>query len=171
MALLFSSSALAGAFGGLLAYAIGFMHGQLRSVLAFCNGLLMNPPGVGGYSGWRWILIIEGIPTILCGIAGWWVIADSPETAYFLSEDERKLLVARRDAQLGQMDVFDWQDARNGLKDWKVYTFAVVQFCNVTMLYSFSTFLPTIISEIMPEAGRAITQLLTIPCYSLGAAS
>lgn len=37
------------------------------------------------------------------------------------------------------------------------------------MLYSYNTFLPTIIFEIMPEAGRAITQLLTIPCYACGA--
>ena len=131
--------------------------------------VLIEVVGLAGYSGWRWILIIEGIPTVLCGIAGWWVIADTPETAYFLNEEERALLIARRDAQLGQMDTFDWKDARKGMTDWKVYTFAVVQFCNVSMLYSFSTFLPTIITEIMPEAGRAVTQLLTIPCYSLGA--
>lgn len=39
---LFISSALAGACGGLLAYGIGFLD------------------GVRGYSGWRWIFIIEG---------------------------------------------------------------------------------------------------------------
>jgi MFS family permease len=40
---LFVSSALAGACGGLLAYGIGFMG------------------GIGGYSGWRWVFIIEGL--------------------------------------------------------------------------------------------------------------
>lgn len=40
---LFVSSALAGACGGLLAYGIGFLD------------------GIAGYSGWRWIFIIEGI--------------------------------------------------------------------------------------------------------------
>lgn len=40
VALFFSAASLAGAFGGILAYGIGFMK------------------GVGGYSGWRWIFII-----------------------------------------------------------------------------------------------------------------
>jgi MFS family permease len=40
--LFFSSTSLAGAFGGLLASAIGKMH------------------GLAGYSGWRWIFILEG---------------------------------------------------------------------------------------------------------------
>jgi MFS family permease len=44
---LFVSSALAGACGGLLAYGIGFMD------------------GIGGYSGWRWVFIIEGLTTSL----------------------------------------------------------------------------------------------------------
>jgi hypothetical protein len=66
-------------------------------------------------------------------------------------------------------ETFQWEDARKALKDWKTYAFAVTQFCNACMLYSYSTFLPTIIIQIMPEAGRAITQLLTMPCYALGA--
>lgn len=43
IALFFGAATVAGAFSGLLAYAIGFMN------------------GVGGYSGWRWIFILEGL--------------------------------------------------------------------------------------------------------------
>lgn len=39
------------------------------------------------------------------------------------------------------------------------------------MLYGFSTFLPTIIRAIRPSASDAEVQLLTIPCYALGAIS
>lgn len=41
---LFVSAAIAGACGGLLAFAIGHMN------------------GIGGQSGWRWIMILEGRP-------------------------------------------------------------------------------------------------------------
>ena len=44
VALFFSAASLAGAFGGILAYGIGFMD------------------GVGGYKGWRWIFIIVSLP-------------------------------------------------------------------------------------------------------------
>ena len=61
------SAALAGACGGLLAYGIGFMD------------------GVAGQRGWRWILILEGLPTFVLGIATWFLLADDPESAYYLS--------------------------------------------------------------------------------------
>jgi len=65
---LFVSAALAGACGGLLAYAIGFMD------------------GVAGQRGWRWILIIEGLPTFLLGISTWFLLADDPESVYYLTK-------------------------------------------------------------------------------------
>jgi MFS family permease len=150
---LFVSAALAGALGGLLAYAIGYMD------------------GIAGLKGWRWILIIEGLPTFILGIASWWLLADDPETAWYLNDREKDLVVARRATQTGQTDHFEWKDARAGLKDWKIWTFAGAQFCLDTMLYGFSTFLPTIIKGIRPGSSMAIIQVLTIPCYALGAIS
>ncbi|OQO12515.1 hypothetical protein B0A48_03157 [Cryoendolithus antarcticus] len=148
---LFVSAALAGACGGLLAYGIGYMD------------------GIAGLRGWRWIMILEGLPTFVLGIASWWLLADSPETAYYLNAEEKALVVRRREAQLGVSDVFDWKDVRLGLKDWKVYVFSAGQFCQDTMLYGYSTFLPTIIKAIRPQSSAAIVQVLTIPCYALGA--
>lgn len=34
--------------------------------------------GVGGYEGWRWIFIIEGIATVLVGALGFWILPDTP---------------------------------------------------------------------------------------------
>jgi MFS family permease len=79
---LFVSAALAGACGGLLAYGIGFMD------------------GIAGQRGWRWIMIIEGLPTFVLGIACWWIMADGPDTAYYLNDEEKDMIVARREAQV-----------------------------------------------------------------------
>ncbi|KAH8724607.1 major facilitator superfamily domain-containing protein [Phaeosphaeriaceae sp. PMI808] len=151
---LFVSAALAGAFGGLLAYAIGHMD------------------GLAGQSGWRWIMILEGIPTFILGIATWWILPDNPESAYFLTPDEKNLAAARLKRQTGytkRAQEFHWDDVRKCFKDWKVWTFCFAQFGSDTMLYGFSTFLPTIIRGIMPKASNAMVQVLTIPCYALGA--
>lgn len=43
----------------------------------------------GGYSGWAWIFILEGLATILLSIGSFWVIQDFPDNAKFLSETER----------------------------------------------------------------------------------
>ena len=152
---LFVSAALAGACGGLLAYAIGFMD------------------GVSGLRGWRWILILEGIPTVLMGVATFFTLADEPDTAWFLTPEERKFSVARlsRGAEnTASARKFHWADVRRCFTDWKCWAFAFGLFGMDTMLYGYSTFLPTIIKSI--GGGRwstARVQALTIPCYALGA--
>ncbi|KAF2813790.1 MFS general substrate transporter [Mytilinidion resinicola] len=153
---LFVSAALAGACGGLLAYGIGHMD------------------GLSGQSGWRWIMILEGIPTFILGIATWWILPDSPETAYFLTPAEKELMKLRFLRQKGYTTSaakFHWKDVKAGLKDWKIWAFCFAQFGADTMLYGFSTFLPTIIKGINPKWSTAIVQVLTIPCYALGAIS
>jgi hypothetical protein len=60
--------------------------------VATAGGLLaaaiVNMQGVGGKAGWAWIFILEGLFTILCAIASYFIIADFPEHAKFLSETE-----------------------------------------------------------------------------------
>ncbi|KAF2144653.1 uncharacterized protein K452DRAFT_325167 [Aplosporella prunicola CBS 121167] len=151
---LFVSSALAGAFGGLLAYGIGHID------------------GAAGLRGWRWIMIIEGIPTCFLGVACWWILADGPETAFFLTPAERELMVKRRNRQTGHTlsaQEFHKKDFIDGLTDWKIWVFSMALFGSDTMLYGFSTFLPTIIRGIDPTYSNSIVQVLTIPCYALGA--
>lgn len=150
---LFSSAAVAGAFGGLLAYGIGYMDG-------ICN-----------LRGWRWIMIIEGIPTVVIGVATWIFLADDPDTAYYLSKEEKALVVQLRSRHVGQTasaQQFHWADVKEGMMDWKIYVFSIGQFGVDTMLYGYSTFLPTII-EGMGSWSTAEVQALTIPCYALGA--
>lgn len=125
--------------------------------------------GVAGLHAWRWIMIIEGLPTFVLGIACWFIMADDPDTAYYLNDEEKEMIVSRRAAQLGQSDVFDWKDVRKGLKDWKIYAICIGQFCTDNMLYGFSTFLPTIIEGIRPDASATVVNLLTVPVYAVGA--
>lgn len=155
IAYLFVSAALAGATGGLLAYAIGFMD------------------GVAGLRGWRWIMIIEGLPTFFLGLATFFVLADDPAHARYLTPAEKALMIVRQNRQVGQTDSaqrFHRADVRLGLADWKIYAFCAGQFGADAMLYGYSTFLPTIIKS-FGHWSAAQTQALTIPCYVLGAVS
>ncbi len=52
---------------------------------------ISNMDGVGGKPGWAWIFILEGIFTVLCAIASFWILADFPDSAKFLTETERKI--------------------------------------------------------------------------------
>jgi MFS family permease len=121
---LFVSAALAGGLGGLLGYAIG------------------NLDGHAGLRAWRWIMIIEGLPTLVLVIVVWWWLADDPETAYYLTPAEKELLIVRKERQVGYSksgDEMRKEDVMKGLKDWKVYVICVGQFGMDTMLYGQSS--------------------------------
>ena len=77
-AIFFSAATVSGAFGGLLAAAISKME------------------GIGGKPAWAWIFILEGLATVLAGVASFWIIQDFPDTAKFLSEAERTWNLAVR---------------------------------------------------------------------------
>ena len=49
--------------------------------------------GIRGYRSWRWIFILEGIVTILVGIAAFFFVTDFPTEARWLTENERRHLI------------------------------------------------------------------------------
>ncbi|KAL4867472.1 hypothetical protein BDV12DRAFT_171260 [Aspergillus spectabilis] len=152
---LFVSAAIAGGVGGLLAFGIGHME------------------GVAGLNGWRWIMILEGIPTAILGISIWWWFADTPDTAHYLTMAERELIDLRMRKQIGytkSSEQMHKADVYAGLKDWKIWLFCIGQFGGDTILYGYSTFLPTIIKG-LGDWSTAEVQALTIPCYAVGAIS
>ena len=83
-------------------------------------------------------------------MAIWFLLADEPASARYLEEDERRLLVARLQAQTGFHEDFDKKDAILAAKDWKTWLFAAGQFGVNSMLYSYSIFLPSIIKGNIP---------------------
>ena len=109
----------------------------------------------------------------MLGIAVYFWLADEPETAYYLSQEEKDLMVVRKRRQIGHTssgDQMHKEDVYKAFKDWKVWMFAFGQFAVDTILYGYSTFLPTIIKELGDWSSSEV-QALTIPCYALGAIS
>ncbi|MBZ9780102.1 MFS transporter [Pseudomonas sp. REP124] len=53
------------------------------------------------WSGWRWMLFLEGIPAVFLGVACYFFLTDKPEQAKWLKPEEREWLIAEleRDRQ------------------------------------------------------------------------
>lgn len=84
---------------------------------------LANMAGVGGYNGWRWIFIIEGLGTVILAVITKFLIPDWPETARFLTLDERAFAVHRvhEDMAGSAMDNLDKKSRRRIFLDWKIW--------------------------------------------------
>ncbi|CAO1598317.1 hypothetical protein XANCAGTX0491_002086 [Xanthoria calcicola] len=144
--------ALSGAVSGLLAYAIGYIDGR------------------HGLRAWRWLLLIEGPPSVALGVFGWFFLADSPETAWYLSPSQRKTLILRsardeREASIPSAGTLRRSDVVAAFKDWKVWAFSILNFLADIQIFSYAYFLPTIIKAINPAWSTVYVQALTIPCF------
>ncbi|KAK3501904.1 major facilitator superfamily domain-containing protein [Neurospora crassa] len=148
ISLFFGAAALAGSFGGILAYGIGFMRGTVWE------------------HGWRWIFILEGIATVLIAFGAYWFIYNYPDTAEFLSDKERKFIHARlvSDSDATHDERFTWDNVLRAIKDPKCWLYGLTFHTMSLPLYTFSLFLPAIINALGYRAATA--QLLTIPPYA-----
>ena len=105
VALILASATLAGAFGGAIAYGVGHMN------------------ETAGLSAWRWLLILEGLPSIVSAFLIYFILPDYPETAGWLSTEEKALATERLEVEgsHGQTGHMTWKDAKETLTDWRLY--------------------------------------------------
>jgi MFS family permease len=129
----FSVTCLAGAASGAIAYRINELDGR--------NGLEL----------WRWIFIIDGIVTCGGAIILYFTIADFPEQARFLNENERKFLKAKLQIHSGTHSGFEIQnkftDVLGCFKDVMVWVPALIYFGLIIPSYGYAYFAATIIKE------------------------
>lgn len=153
--LLWVAGLVAGAFGGLLAYALYHMH------------------GLGGYSGWRWIFIIEGLLSIASALPAKFLIADWPEQARFLSAEEKALLKGRHARDLGgsdsaRMDRLDGAAWRRIMSDWKIYVGSLIYISITVSGYATALFIPSIVNSLGYDGIES--QIHSIPIWAVAAA-
>jgi MFS transporter, ACS family, tartrate transporter len=55
----------------------------------------MRLDGLAGLHGWQWLFLMEGIPTMLLGVAVFFYLTDRPEAAHWLAPVEREWLIER----------------------------------------------------------------------------
>ncbi|CCH44602.1 putative membrane protein [Wickerhamomyces ciferrii] len=173
-AMFYSAASIAGAFSGLLAFAIAKMH------------------GTGGYEGWRWIFILEGLLTVIVAFVVYFIMPDYPDTAKFLTPRERKFVLwrlandntikndeievhsesttsSRRFApDLGifnekEHDITMKQAFFTSVKDWQIYFHILNFFAICVPTYAVALFLPSVVKNMGYSSSRA--QLMTIPIY------
>ncbi|KAH7310010.1 major facilitator superfamily domain-containing protein [Rhexocercosporidium sp. MPI-PUGE-AT-0058] len=146
-ALFFSAAVLAGAFGGLLAFAI------------------RNMKGVGGYSGWRWIFIIEGLMTVVTALVGLFCIPDYPEKSTFLKAEEKEYLLEmlKIDGGPSRPNHYNFVVMKECLLDPKIWLCTIAYFAADTAASSIVSFQPTILKELGYTSAQA--QVHTVPVF------
>ncbi len=123
------------------------------------SGLLLHLDGTWGFAGWQWLFIIEGLPAVIFGFVVAGVLADRPETASWLTPQERETLTAMLAAEPRESAR---TSIRAAVSDPRVLVCALIQFGFTLGSYGLLFWLPQIIKG-QGMSNLAVTFLTAIP--------
>lgn len=117
----------------------------LSSVVSgLVSGPLLKMDGLLGLSGWRWLLICEGLPACLLGIYTLFALPDRPRDAHWLTPEQQTALESRLASECHP-------DAKRDLwaamRDPRVLILSVSYFCLITGVLGVTLWLPQILKE------------------------
>ncbi|KAI0676436.1 MFS general substrate transporter [Trametes maxima] len=149
LAFWFAFAAIAGAFGGLIAFGIQDIHAAIPN--------------------WKLLFIVEGLPTVLLGLLSMVILPNRPEETRILNEREREIAIERMNrgtrADIGR--TVNKPHISAAFRDWRVYAGGILYFGTNCAAAAFGAFLPTVIATFGYTNARA--QLLTVPPYMVAA--
>lgn len=138
IALFYGSYAIAGAFGGLIAYGCFQIEGSMH--------------------GWQYLFIIEGSITIAIALVTPFWLAKSPGESWFLSQEEKEFAERRMvlDSSANEDSRFKLskRDVTEAIMDWKLWAILPFNVLASVAPQGFTIFLPIVIKVIFPRSSH-----------------
>lgn len=162
----FLGAAEAGLFPGLIYYLTLWFPPEYRAryasnflvglPLAFVIGAplstaLLELDGIAGLRGWQWMFVLEGLPACLLAFVVLKMLPDGPDKASFLSDEEKRFIRARLQAQAPAEHPKLWQ----ALIDWRVLALGFIFFADQAAASGSRFWLPQIVQ------GMGFSNLMT----------
>ena len=123
------------------------------------SGFILDMHGLFGLSGWRWLFLIEGLPSVVLGIVAWFYLSPSPAKADWLSDEEKARLnaeLAREEPKIeGKSSI--WAE----MGSTRVLLLCLAYFGLVTSLNTIATWTPQVVREVVSAGGYATVGLLS----------
>jgi MFS transporter, ACS family, tartrate transporter len=129
-------------------------------------GMILNVHW-GGWPGWRWLFVLEGIPAVVLGIVTIYFLPDWPNEAKWLETEEREWisqqLAREKEAKLRMRRV----SIAEALRMPRVILLTLIYFLSVTGIYGFAVWFPTILKRATGLPNFTVTLLAALP-YAAG---
>ena len=126
------------------------------------SGYLMNVHWFG-WSGWRWLLILEGLPAIILGVVTLFYLTDWPREARWLSEPEREWITKELDRERRAKDAVRKVSVWEAFRNRDVILLTLVYFFSANVNYGFTLWLPKIVQKLSGLSSFQVALISAIP--------
>lgn len=115
---------------------------------------------VGGYAGWKWMFVLEALPTVPLAIAVMMVLSDRVKDAQWLTLEQRRFIAA----EIAQDDAGrEHIPFLKILRDSRILKIILMTFPAMMGLYTLGFYMPTLIKDAGGSSGIEIGFLAAIP--------
>jgi D-galactonate transporter len=178
----FTGVAEAGFFPGMVLYFTHWFPSQKRGqVMALfmsaipISGLIGGPlsgwmlahfsAGQGGMMGWQWLFLLQGVPTVLLGIAVYFYLNDGISQAKWLNADEKRAMedALAADEKQRQSTSTVGQSFGDVIRNGNVWMLGVIYFCIQMGVYAINFWLPSIIKSLGYQSAVTVGWLSAVP--------
>ena len=127
------------------------------------SGWIMQSMGSRmGLANWQWLFLLEGIPSILIGLMALTVVVDKPGDAHWLTEEEKRLVLADLDEDSHRAGPRK-HSLSEGLGNARVWLLAITFFCLISTNVTLPFWIPTIIQGLGVKNTVSIGLLSAVP--------
>lgn len=135
-------------------------------VASIISGLLAGPllalHGRLGFSGWQWLFLVEGLPTVLLGIALLFYLTDHPENAEWLPPMEKAWLVRELQRERAQRQGSHGSNFRKALVNRRAWQLGYIWAAFYMCANAYTFWAPQIIKGLFERSPAWIGNLLAV---------
>ena len=126
------------------------------------SGLIMGSMGGRlGLANWQWLFLLEGLPSVMLGLTTFAVLADKPSQARWLSEAQRRQVLADLEADNREAGPRQ-HDLMRALANPLVWLLTIIQFCLTSAIPTVGFWSPTIIQGLGVQDDLTIGLLFAV---------
>lgn len=114
-----------------------------------------------GLSGWRWLLLLEGVPALILGIAALFYLTERPQDAKWLRPEERDWLVGELKKE--QATKKSSSSALRALANPRVLLLGAILFLGLNSNYGVSIWLPKMVQRLSHLDVSRVSLIASIP--------
>lgn len=133
------------------------------------SGWLMTLDNPVGMEGWRWMFLMEGLPTVVLAFVALAVFVNGPNDAKWLTTDEKRWLgeeLARDEAAVGEKAA---SSVLSAVLSWRTWAVAIVWFSSLAGAYALIFWLPQLIQQVSDHDDFTVAVLSALPWVAIGA--
>ncbi len=135
------------------------------------SGMILDHIHWLGLSSWRWLLVLEALPAVVCGVLAYFVLPERPAEAKFLAPNEKEWILAElaeeRERKLGEHQI----SMAGTFFNPRVWHLGWIQMTALIGMYSLSSWLPQVVKALSSQYSNTVVGWLVVVPQVVGLVS